>query len=102
LEQEAGVGVVVTEKDITETVKTVLDENRCQVETKGNRTNVGLLVKQVLSRLRFADARLVRSELERQLEDMLKNLSLSDKVEEKPKTTKTNKRSESNKARFEE
>jgi len=97
LEQEAGVGVVVTEKDITETVKTVLDENRCQVETKGNRTNVGLLVKQVLSRLRFADARLVRSELERQLEDMLKNLSLSDKVEEKPKTTKTNKRSESNK-----
>jgi DNA-binding TFAR19-related protein (PDSD5 family) len=37
-------------------------------------------VKQVLSRLRFADARLVRSELERQLEDMLKNLSLSDKV----------------------
>jgi len=35
LEQEAGVGVVVTEKDITETVKTVLDENRCQVETKG-------------------------------------------------------------------
>lgn len=35
MEQEAGVGVVVTEKDITETVKTVLDENRCQVETKG-------------------------------------------------------------------
>ncbi|GJD08915.1 Glutamine--tRNA ligase [Galdieria sulphuraria] len=97
LEQQAGVGVIVTKEDICERVKTVLDENHNQVQMKGSHTNVGLLVKQVLSSLRFADAKLVRLEVERQLQDLLNHLSLSDKTQEKPFEVKPLNRKEANK-----
>lgn len=97
LEQEAGVGVEVTKEQIVDTVKTVLEKNRSELESKGlvlaiavirlyifrlfrSRINIGPIVKQALSSLRFADAKLVRLEVETQLQDMLSRLTISEKV----------------------
>ncbi|GJQ10849.1 hypothetical protein GpartN1_g2640.t1 [Galdieria partita] len=94
LEQHAGVGVTVTKEDICEKVKIVLEENRSLVETKGSRTNIGILVKQVLTSLRFADAKSVRFEVERQLQDMLNSLSISEKTQGETNEVKTLKKKE--------
>eukprot|EP00871_Galdieria_phlegrea_P005143 jgi/Galph1/562/GphlegSOOS_G5403.1 len=71
LEQRAGVGVVVTPEQIGETVETVMQDNQSEIEKRGAHTNIGLLVKQVISKLRFADAKLVRSQVEERLKSIL-------------------------------
>lgn len=95
LEAACGVGVVVTGEDIEETVSKVLENHKAELLDKRYRYNMGLLMQDVRSQLKWADGKCIKSEVDVQVLNLLGPKTEADlapvpkvKVDKKPKVEK--------------
>ncbi|CAD5119171.1 DgyrCDS7809 [Dimorphilus gyrociliatus] len=70
-EEATGVGVQVTGEEIEEVVEDVLKKNHDELLEKRYQFNTGMLIREVRDRLKWADAKIVKSEIEIQLLHLL-------------------------------
>eukprot|EP00002_Diphylleia_rotans_P009523 TRINITY_DN1987_c0_g1_i2.p1 TRINITY_DN1987_c0_g1~~TRINITY_DN1987_c0_g1_i2.p1 ORF type:complete len:471 (+),score=133.75 TRINITY_DN1987_c0_g1_i2:57-1469(+) len=70
-DEACGVGVVVTEEQIKTEVGRVLDGHAEELKEKRYRVNVGLYLAELRETLKWGDGRLIREELDRQMEQRL-------------------------------
>ena len=88
-EGAAGVGVTVTANQIEAAVAAILDASRDQILEERYHTNAGVLLGRVREKLRWADGKLVKVELDRQMVEMLGERTAADnEVKKKPKEKK--------------
>uniref|UniRef100_A0A8D9F2F0 glutamine--tRNA ligase n=1 Tax=Cacopsylla melanoneura TaxID=428564 RepID=A0A8D9F2F0_9HEMI len=71
LETACGVGIVVTSEDIEETVSKVLDKHKTELLDKRYRYNIGLLMQEVRTQLKWADGKNIKSEVDVQVLNLL-------------------------------
>lgn len=71
LEEVCGVGIVVSGEDVEETVTKVLNKHKSELLEKRYRYNMGLLMQEVRSILKWADGKLIKSEVDVQVLDLL-------------------------------
>ena len=71
LKVESGVGVVVTPEDIEDVIEEVINEHKDQLVEERYRFNTGRLLAQARKKLKFADGKFLKSELDMQLLDLL-------------------------------
>ncbi|KAL1464363.1 hypothetical protein WDU94_004015 [Cyamophila willieti] len=71
LEAACGVGIVVTSEDIEETVTKVLEKHKAELFEKRYRYNIGLLMQEVRTQLKWADGKYIKSEVDVQVLNLL-------------------------------
>jgi len=91
-EKKCGVGVEVSPAEIKEAVAAVIVVNKDLLLEERYRVNVGILLSQVRAKLPWADGKLAKEELEKQLKDLLGEKTAADdeklvkkKKEKKPR-----------------
>lgn len=92
LETTCGVGVVVTGEDIEEAVSKVVKQHKSELLDKRYRHNMGLLMQEVRSLLKWADGKMIKSEVDVQVLDLLGPKTEAD-LAPVPKTKGTDKKS---------
>lgn len=88
-EAETGVGVVVTPEQIEDTVESIINENKKELLAKRYRFSVGILLNQARKKLKFADGKSIKSEVDMQLLDLLGPKTEAD-LAPTPKNKKSN------------
>ncbi|KCV72862.1 hypothetical protein H696_00435 [Fonticula alba] len=78
-----GVGVVITPNQIEAAVAAVLNANKKQLDERRYRVPAGLLISQILTKIRWANMDLVTAELNKQLLEMLGPKTEADLAEPK-------------------
>ncbi|NWY00040.1 SYQ ligase, partial [Nothoprocta ornata] len=86
-EQACGVGVSVSPEQIEEAVEAVVSRHRAELLAERYRFNMGLLMGEARSRLRWADGKTIKNEVDLQVLHLLGPKTEAD-LEKKPKTTK--------------
>ncbi|CAF3801039.1 unnamed protein product [Rotaria sp. Silwood1] len=71
LEESAGIGVNVTIDDIKRVVKEVIEENKSKLIDQGYNFSMNTLINEARYRLKWADGRLLKNEMDDQLVDLL-------------------------------
>eukprot|EP00177_Eucheuma_denticulatum_P006236 GFKZ01011376.1.p1 GENE.GFKZ01011376.1~~GFKZ01011376.1.p1 ORF type:complete len:787 (-),score=112.62 GFKZ01011376.1:589-2949(-) len=87
-EEAAGVGVVVTEKDMESAVNDAINENRAQLVEKRYRFSTGLMQRGIMEKLRFADGKIVSALIKTKVEAILGPKTEAD-LAKPPKVKKT-------------
>ncbi|XP_071960107.1 glutamine--tRNA ligase-like [Antedon mediterranea] len=88
-DEACGVGVVVTPEEIEDTVEEVLEKHKDNLLEKRYHYNTGLIMGEVRQKLKWADTKMVKSEIDMQVLDLLGPKTAADM--EKPKDAKTGK-----------
>ncbi|RNA15970.1 glutamine--tRNA ligase [Brachionus plicatilis] len=88
-----GVGVVVTPEQIKQTVQDVINEKKCEILEKRYKFPVGSLLGELRKRIKWADGKLVKTELDAQLLTLLGPKVEQDNVKEKKKEEQKPKKS---------
>ncbi|XP_033123440.1 glutamine--tRNA ligase-like [Anneissia japonica] len=88
-EEACGIGVVVTPEEIEDTVEEVLEKHKANLMEKRYHYNTGLLMGEVRQRLKWADTKMVKNEIDMQMLDLLGPKTAADM--EKPKDPKAGK-----------
>jgi glutaminyl-tRNA synthetase len=70
-ESSSGVGVNITDEQIKNTVKSLIDSNKEEILEKRYRFNSGLLMSETRKKLKFADGKCVKMQVEQQLLELL-------------------------------
>uniref|UniRef100_A0A8B9N184 glutamine--tRNA ligase n=1 Tax=Accipiter nisus TaxID=211598 RepID=A0A8B9N184_9AVES len=83
-ERACGVGVCVTPEQIEEAVEAVIGEHRAELLAERYRFNMGLLMGEARSRLRWADGKTIKNEVDLQVLHLLGPKTEAD-LEKKPK-----------------
>ncbi|XP_075289085.1 glutamine--tRNA ligase [Opisthocomus hoazin] len=86
-ERACGVGVCVTPEQIEEAVEAVIGEHRAELLAERYHFNMGLLMGEARSRLRWADGKTVKNEVDLQVLHLLGPKTEAD-LEKKPKAAK--------------
>ncbi|XP_063282773.1 glutamine--tRNA ligase [Pelobates fuscus] len=86
-EKECGVGVTVTPEQIEEAVETVIQKCKTQLLEERYRFNMGLLMGEARNKLKWADGKTIKNEVDMQVLHLLGPKTESD-LEKKPKVTK--------------
>lgn len=91
-EKSCGVGVVVTPDEIEDTVEAVIACHKDELIKKRYRFNIGMLLATVRKKLKFADGKSVKNEVDLQILDLLGPKTDADlaplcKTDKKPKST---------------
>ncbi|XP_074861719.1 glutamine--tRNA ligase isoform X2 [Carettochelys insculpta] len=86
-ERECGVGVVMTPEQIEEAVEAVVSKHRTALLSERYRFNMGLLIGEARSRLRWADGKSIKNEVDLQVLHLLGPKTEAD-LEKKPKAGK--------------
>lgn len=71
LEESSGVGVVITPEQIEYTVEDVIQKYKTDILEKRYRFNTGLIMQDVNTKLKWADGKMVKSEVDLQILDLL-------------------------------
>lgn len=97
LEASCGVGVIVTSEDIEETVSKVVEKHKAELLDKRYRYNLGLVMQEVRTLLKWADGKYIKSEVDVQVLNLLGPKTEADlapvpkvKVNEKKSKPKSN------------
>lgn len=85
-EKAAGVGVVVSDDAVTTAVDAAISENKGEIVSKRYRFNTGIMQRGIMEKLRFADGKLVSSNIRTKVEALLGPRTEADNV--KPKKAK--------------
>ncbi|CAH2312770.1 glutamine--tRNA ligase [Pelobates cultripes] len=86
-EKECGVGVTVTPEQIEEAVETVIQKCKTQLLEERYRFNMGLLMGEARNKLKWADGKTIKNEVDMQVLHLLGPKTELD-LEKKPKVTK--------------
>ncbi|CAI9605285.1 unnamed protein product, partial [Staurois parvus] len=86
-EKECGVGVVVTPEEIEEAVEAVIQTYKEQLLEERYRFNMGLLMGEARNRLKWADGKIIKNEVDMQVLHLLGPKTEAD-LEKKPKAAK--------------
>ncbi|XP_069795589.1 glutamine--tRNA ligase isoform X3 [Narcine bancroftii] len=86
-ERECGIGVVVTPEQIEEVVESAVTKYRNQIVLERYRFNMGVLMGDVRSKLKWADGKIVKNEVDLQVLNLLGPKTETD-LEKKTKTPK--------------
>ncbi|XP_078066146.1 glutamine--tRNA ligase [Mustelus asterias] len=86
-ERECGIGVVVTPEQIEEAVEAAVCKYRNQIMLDRYRFNMGLLMGEVRNKLKWADGKIIKNEVDLQVLNLLGPKTEAD-LEKKPKTPK--------------
>ncbi|XP_072276713.1 glutamine--tRNA ligase isoform X1 [Pyxicephalus adspersus] len=86
-EKECGVGVVVTPEEIEEAVEAVIQKYKEQLLEERYRFNMGLLMGESRNKLKWADGKIIKNEVDMQVLHLLGPKTEAD-LEKKPKATK--------------
>nr|XP_032637664.1 glutamine--tRNA ligase [Chelonoidis abingdonii] len=86
-EQECGVGVVVTPEQIEEAVEAAVNKHQAELLSERYRFNMGLLMGEARGRLRWADGKSIKNEVDLQVLHLLGPKTEAD-LEKKPKAGK--------------
>ncbi|XP_030425129.1 glutamine--tRNA ligase isoform X1 [Gopherus evgoodei] len=86
-EQECGVGVVVTPEQIEEAVEAAVNKHRAELLSERYHFNMGLLMGEARGRLRWADGKSIKNEVDLQVLHLLGPKTEAD-LEKKPKAGK--------------
>ncbi|NXG42450.1 SYQ ligase, partial [Psilopogon haemacephalus] len=86
-EQACGVGVCVTPEQIEEAVEAVISKHRVELLAERYHFNMGLLMGEARSRLRWADGKTIKNEVDLQVLHLLGPKTEAD-LEKKPKAAK--------------
>lgn len=70
-EDSCGVGIVVTEEDIKNEVGRVIDEHRAEIIAKGYQFSISILINEVRTALKWADGKVLKAEIDKELEALL-------------------------------
>ncbi|CAG2166726.1 unnamed protein product [Oppiella nova] len=88
-ETSSGVGVVVSDKQIKESVKSLIETHKNDLIESRYRFNCGLLLAQLKKQMKFADGKAIKTEVDRQVLELLG--PKTDKDMAKPVKEKVNK-----------
>ncbi|XP_054161866.1 probable glutamine--tRNA ligase [Oppia nitens] len=92
-ETNCGVGVTVSEQEIKDTVKSLIESNKNELIEKRYRFNVGILLGSLKKTLKFADGKVIKDEVDKQILELLGPKTESDSAkptkEKKEKQTKS-------------
>ncbi|XP_068108759.1 glutamine--tRNA ligase [Hyperolius riggenbachi] len=86
-EKECGVGIVVTPEEIEEAVEAVIQKYKPQLLEERYRFNMGLLMGEARNRLKWADGKIIKNEVDMQVLHLLGPKTEAD-LEKKPKAAK--------------
>ncbi|XP_044157126.1 LOW QUALITY PROTEIN: glutamine--tRNA ligase [Bufo gargarizans] len=86
-ERECGVGVTVTPEQIEEAVEAVIQKYKEQLLAERYRFNMGLLMGEARNRLKWADGKIIKNEVDMQVLHLLGPKTEAD-LEKKPKAAK--------------
>ncbi|XP_056380755.1 glutamine--tRNA ligase [Hyla sarda] len=86
-ERESGVGVTVTPEQIEESVEAVIQKYKEQLLAERYRFNMGLLMGEARNRLKWADGKIIKNEVDMQVLHLLGPKTEAD-LEKKPKVAK--------------
>ncbi|KAF7490005.1 putative glutamine--tRNA ligase [Sarcoptes scabiei] len=70
-ESNCGVGVVISEQQISDVISKEIEKHRKELEEKKYRFNVGIIISESRKTLKFADGKIVKAEVDRQLLNLL-------------------------------
>lgn len=70
-EKSCGVGVVVTQEQIKQTVESILSQNKNELAEKRYKFNIGGLMQEVRKSLPWADGKIIKSEMDSQILGLL-------------------------------
>ncbi|XP_061474819.1 glutamine--tRNA ligase [Rhineura floridana] len=86
-DRECGVGVTVTPEQIEEAVEAAVSKHRAQLLSERYRFNMGLLMGEARSKLKWADGKIIKNEVDLQVLHLLGPKTEAD-LEKKPKAPK--------------
>ncbi|XP_053325199.1 glutamine--tRNA ligase [Spea bombifrons] len=86
-EKECGVGVIVTPEQIEEAVEAVIQKCKAQLLEERYRFNMGLLMGEARNKLKWADGKIIKNEVDMQVLHLLGPKTEAD-LEKKPKVAK--------------
>ncbi|XP_070559833.1 glutamine--tRNA ligase-like [Ptychodera flava] len=94
-EESCGIGVQVTPEQIEEAVEAVINKNKDALLEKRYHFNMGTMMGEIRSKLKWADGKAIKNEIDMQVLDLLGPKTETDK--QKPSKTKTLNTNKSNK-----
>ncbi|XP_007431438.1 glutamine--tRNA ligase [Python bivittatus] len=86
-DRECGIGVVVTPEQIEEAVEAAISKYRAQLLSERYRFSMGVLMGEARSKLKWADGKIIKNEVDLQVLNILGPKTEAD-LEKKPKTPK--------------
>uniref|UniRef100_A0ACB8EGZ0 Uncharacterized protein n=1 Tax=Sphaerodactylus townsendi TaxID=933632 RepID=A0ACB8EGZ0_9SAUR len=86
-ERECGIGVAVTPEQIEEAVEMAINKHRAQLLSERYRFSMGLLMGEARSKLKWADGKIIKNEVDLQVLHLLGPKTEAD-LEKKPKAPK--------------
>lgn len=89
LEEKCGVGVVITPEQIETAVEEVVSKFKEELKLKRYRFNTGLIMHEVNSKLKWADGKIVKNEVDLQVLDLLGPKKEEDLIQISKKNIKT-------------
>lgn len=89
LEEKCGVGIVITPEQIETAVEDVICKFKDEIKLKRYRFNAGLIMQEVNSKLKWADGKTVKNEVDLQILDLLGPKTEEDLIQTSKRPTKT-------------